>query len=79
MVLYILHKLIPVADIYANLRAPAIWEQVQSALARRGQGESAVTFSMVELNDDGNIRREIRGETRNEEAIKELIRQFGRD
>ena len=35
VVLYILHTLIPVADIYANVPASAIWDRVKSALARQ--------------------------------------------
>jgi len=34
---------------------------------------------LVETEEEGNLRRELRGETRNPEAIKELIRQFGAD
>ena len=77
--LYFLHTLIPVADMYANVLASVIWDRVKSALARQGKDESGVTFSLVETDDDGSIRRELSGETRNSEAIKELIRQFGRD
>ncbi len=79
VVVYILHTLIPGADIYANVLASAIWDRVKAALARQGKDESGVTFSLVETDDDGSIRRELSGETRDPEAIKELIRQFGTD
>lgn len=77
VMLYILHSLIPVADIYANVLASAIWDRVKAALERQGKDDSGVTFSLVEMDDDGNMRRKISGETRDPEAIKELIRQFG--
>jgi hypothetical protein len=77
--IYILHTLIPVADIYANVLASAIWDRVKATLARQGKDESGVTFHLVETDDDGSIRRELSGETRNPEAIKKLICQFGRD
>lgn len=79
VMLYILHSLIPVADIYANVLASAIWDRVKAALLRQGRDEPGVTFNLVETDEDGNIRRELRGETRDPEAIKELIRQFGKD
>lgn len=79
VIVYILHALIPVADIYANVLASAIWDRVQSALARQSRDESGVTFHLVETDEDGSIRRELRGETRDLEAIRELIRQFGKD
>lgn len=79
VVLYLLHTLIPVADIYANVLASAIWDRARSAFGRRGRDDDGVTFSLVEADDDGNLRRELRGETRNPEAIAELIRQFGKD
>jgi hypothetical protein len=79
VLIYILHTLIPVADIYASVIASAIWDRVKAALARQGKDEAGVTFSLVEADDDGNMRRELRGETRNQEVIKELIRQFGKD
>lgn len=79
VVVYILHTLIPVADIYANVLASAIWDRVKAALARQGKDESGVTFHLVETDEDGSIRRELRGETRDSEAIRELIRQFGKD
>jgi hypothetical protein len=72
--IYILYTLVPVADIYANVLASAIWDRVRSAFVRQGKDPSGVTFSMVEMDDDGNLRREIRGETADPEAIKELIR-----
>lgn len=77
--IYILHTLIPVADVYANVLASAIWDRVKAALVRQGKDDSGVTFSLVETDDDGNMRRELRGETRDPEAIRELIRQFGKD
>lgn len=76
---YILHTLVPVADLYADVLAPAIWDRANAALARQGKDDSGATFHLVETADDGSIRRELRGETQNPEAIKELIRQFGRD
>jgi hypothetical protein len=79
VVIYILYTLVPVADIYANVLASAIWDRVKAALARQGKDGSGVTFSLVEMDDDGNMRREVSGETRDPEAIKELIRQFDRD
>ncbi len=78
VVLYLLHTLIPVADIYANVLASAICDRVRSAFGRRGR-DDGVTFRLVEADDDENPRRELRGETRNPEAIAELIRQFGKD
>ena len=34
VMIYILHTLIPVADIYASVLASAIWDRVKAALAR---------------------------------------------
>jgi len=79
MVISILYTLIPVADIYANVLASAIWDLARSAHARQGKDDSEVTFSLVERDDDGNVRRQIRGATRNPEAIEALISQFGKD
>ena len=81
--IYILHTLFPLANIYADVLASAIWDQVKASFARDedwDEDEPGYTsFHLVEVDDDGNTRRELRGETRDPEAIKELIRQFGRD
>lgn len=53
--IYILHTLVPIADVYANVLASAIWGRIQAALSRRGDYEPGVpTVTVVEVvGEDG--------------------------
>lgn len=73
--LYILHTLFPLADVYANVLASVIVDKVKSAFGRQGKTGTQATFSVMKLDDEGRILREVRGETDDPEIIKDLIRQ----
>ncbi len=80
VVIYVLHTLIPIADVYKNVLASAIWDLVKTAFARRGEDEPGVTtVDLVEVEEDGSFRRELRIEAQDPETIKELMREFGED
>ncbi len=78
--IYVLHTLIPIADVYANVLASAIWDRIKAALARRDRDEpTAPSVTVVEVEEDGSFRRELRIEGQDPETIREAMRQFGED
>lgn len=80
VVIYVLHTLIPIADVYANVLASAIWDRIKAALARRDRDEpTAPSVTVVEVEEDGSFRRELRIEGQDPETIREAMRQFGED
>ena len=80
VVLYILYTLTPlVADVYLNVLSSALWDAIKAAFSRQGKVDSDVTFSIVSMGEDGNVLREVRGQTSDPEIIKDLIRQARED
>jgi len=77
--LYILHSLFPIADVYANVLASVIADKVKSAFGRQGKIGTQATFSVMKLDDEGRILREVRGETDDPEIIKDLIQQANKE
>jgi len=78
--LYILYTLTPlVADVYLNVLSSALWDAIKAAFSRQGKVDSDVTFSIVSMGEDGNVLREVRGQTSDPEIIKDLIRQARED
>lgn len=73
--IYILYTLAPLADVYANVLSSALWDAAKAAFARQGRGDSEATFSVLKVDEEGRILREVRGQTSDSEIIKDLIHQ----
>lgn len=56
VVIYVLHHLIPLADLYKNVLASAIWDLIKAAFARRGAEEPGGTgVRLIEVEKDGSF------------------------
>jgi hypothetical protein len=76
VVIYIIYTLAPLAkDIYVNLLSSALWDTVKGAFERQGKADSEATFSVLKVDEEGRILREVTGRTSDPEIIKDLIRQ----
>ncbi len=79
VVLYVLYTLFPLRDIYAGMLSSILWDTAKAAFSRQGRGDSEATFSVLKVDEEGRILREVRGQTSDPEIIKELIRQAGEE
>jgi hypothetical protein len=52
---------------------------MKAALSRRGKADSEATFYISSRDADGNVLREVRGQTSDREIIKDLIRRARED
>jgi hypothetical protein len=74
--LYILHTLAPLAaGVYLNVLSSALWDTVKAAFSRQGKDISEVTFSIVKVDEEGQMIHEVSGRTSDPDLIKDLIRR----
>jgi len=73
----LLYSLVPLADIYANMLASALYDILKAAASRQGRAHSEATFYVASVDEEGRVLREVSGRTGDREIIKDLIQQVG--
>jgi hypothetical protein len=80
VLIYLLYTVAPLlTDVYLNVLSSALYDVMRAALSRRGEADSEAKFFIATMDDDGNVLREVRGETSDREIIKDLIRRASED
>ena len=80
VLIFLLYTVAPLlTDVYLNVLSSALYDAMRAAFSRRGRPDSEATFYISTRDDDGNVLREVTGQTSDREIIKDLIRRASED